>query len=64
MLAIIARFRTLVASDQWCSFRADRGATAVEYSLMASLIAVVIIGAVALFGEQVRVPFEAFVDGL
>lgn len=32
--------------------RGDRGATAVEYALMVSLIAVVIIGAVALFGQN------------
>ncbi|NNM46337.1 Flp family type IVb pilin [Knoellia sp. DB2414S] len=32
--------------------RADHGATAVEYALMVSLIAVVIVGAVALFGQN------------
>jgi Flp pilus assembly pilin Flp len=31
----------------------DRGATAAEYALMASLIAVAIIGAVSLFGQNV-----------
>jgi len=33
--------------------RADRGATAAEYALIASLIAVVIVTAVALFGQAV-----------
>lgn len=34
-------------------FRGDRGATAVEYALMVSLIAVVIIAAVTLFGQNI-----------
>lgn len=34
------------------AMRSDRGATAVEYGLMVGLIAVVIIGAVALLGTQ------------
>lgn len=33
--------------------RADHGATSVEYALMASLIAVVIVAAVTLFGRNV-----------
>ena len=37
--------------------RDDRGATAVEYGLMASLIAVVIIGGVLLFGQSVKALF-------
>lgn len=36
----------------------DAGATAVEYGLMASLIALVIVGAVTLFGSSVRGLFE------
>lgn len=32
----------------------DRGATSVEYALMASLIAVVIVGAVTIFGTNVE----------
>ena len=31
----------------------DRGATAVEYALMATLIAVVLVGVVAIFGQDV-----------
>jgi len=34
-------------------FRGDRGATSVEYALMVSLIAVVIIGSVTAFGINV-----------
>ena len=34
----------------WC--RSERGATAVEYALMVSLIALVIIGSVTLFGQN------------
>ena len=34
--------------------RGDRGATAVEYGLMASLIALVIIAGVTLFGRSVN----------
>jgi len=33
------------------ALRPDRGATAIEYALLASLIAVVIIGAVTLVGQ-------------
>jgi pilus assembly protein Flp/PilA len=33
--------------------RSDRGATAAEYALMVSLVAVVVIGAVAAFGVAV-----------
>lgn len=35
--------------------RDDRGATAVEYGLMVSLIALVIIGSVTAFGQALRV---------
>ena len=37
----------------------DRGATAVEYGLMVSLIAVVIITAVALIGTNLDLMFDA-----
>lgn len=37
--------------------RDDRGATAVEYGLMVSLIAVVIIGAVTLIGTNLNAKF-------
>ena len=35
----------------------ERGATAVEYDLMVGLIAIVIVGAVALFGQAVSALF-------
>ena len=38
--------------------RGDRGATAVEYTIMVSLIARVIIAGVKLFGDQVKGLFE------
>ena len=39
-------------------FQDEAGATAAEYSIMATLIAVVIIGSVFLFVEQVKRLFE------
>jgi len=41
--------------------RGDRGATAVEYSIMVSLIALVIIGGVTYFGKSVRGLFALIV---
>jgi Flp pilus assembly pilin Flp len=38
--------------------RGDSGATAVEYAIMVSLIALVIVGAVTYFGESVTALFE------
>jgi pilus assembly protein Flp/PilA len=43
---------------QGFSFQGDRGATAVEYGLMASLIAVVIVVTVMAFGTSVKGLFE------
>ncbi|HSB20132.1 MAG TPA: Flp family type IVb pilin [Anaeromyxobacteraceae bacterium] len=40
--------------------RDDHGATAVEYAILASLIAVVVAGAVALVGQQVSGFFTSF----
>ena len=40
--------------------RADRGATAAEYSLIAALIAVVIVVSVAAFGQAVLGLFTSF----
>lgn len=42
----------------------DQGATAVEYSLMAGLIAAVIVGAVTLFGLNVLGLFNTLPPGL
>lgn len=44
--------------------RDDQGATAVEYSLMACLIAAVIVGAVTLFGLNVLGQFNTLPSGL
>ena len=40
----------------WC--RSERGATAVEYAIMVSLIALVIVGAVTVFGQNVIQLFQ------
>jgi len=42
--------------------RGDRGATAVEYALMVSLIALVIIVAVVAFGQSVSGLFELIIS--
>lgn len=42
----------------------ERGATAVEYALLASLVAAVIAGTVALIGPALLPGFEAVIDGL
>jgi pilus assembly protein Flp/PilA len=46
------------------SLRDERGATAVEYGLMVSLIAVVIITAVTFLGQDVRDAFQSVVDAI
>lgn len=48
--------RTRMALDS------DEGATAVEYGLMVALIAVVIITAVALLGDNLAVLFDGIAD--
>jgi len=50
MLNLYVKARNLMASDE--------GATAVEYGIMVALIAVVIIAAVTLVGDQLAVVFE------
>jgi pilus assembly protein Flp/PilA len=42
----------------------ESGATAIEYSLIAALIAVGIIGAIQSVGNEVKVPFEDAEAGL
>jgi pilus assembly protein Flp/PilA len=44
--------------------RAERGATAVEYGLMVALIAVVIIGAVTILGENLSDIFTVVGDAI
>lgn len=49
MLTQIVKFQAKVAA-----LRSDRGATAVEYGLMVALIAIVIIVAVTLLGNNLK----------
>lgn len=42
----------------------ESGATAIEYGLIAALIAVVIIGAVTTLGTTIRDKFQAVTDGM
>lgn len=44
--------------------RDERGATAIEYTMIASLIALVIVGALTLLGERVRGIFESVLPSL
>ena len=44
--------------------RSEKGATAVEYGLMVALIAIVIIGAVALLGDNLNALFNDVADSL
>ncbi|WP_245618403.1 Flp family type IVb pilin [Knoellia aerolata] len=46
------------------TLRAEKGATAVEYGLMVALIAIVIIGAVALVGTSLRDLFTTVSNSL
>ncbi|NTU43084.1 MAG: Flp family type IVb pilin [Nitrospirales bacterium] len=45
-------------------FRNEEGASAVEYALIAGLIAVVIIGVVTLLGQNISGVFQAISDAL
>ncbi|MGX1598027.1 Flp family type IVb pilin [Dietzia maris] len=53
--ALMATFQAFL--DDRFENRKDRGATAVEYGLMVGLIAVVIIAAVVLLGDQLNALF-------
>ncbi len=39
--------------------KTDKGVTAIEYGLIAALIAVVIIGSVTLLGDELKITFNA-----
>ncbi len=39
--------------------KSDKGVTAIEYGLIAALIAVVIIGSVTLLGDELKITFNA-----
>jgi pilus assembly protein Flp/PilA len=54
--ALVATLQSMVADR--VEGRKDRGATAVEYGLLVGLIAVVIIGAVVLLGENLSGMFD------
>lgn len=45
-------------------WRDDSGATAIEYGLLAALIAVVIVGAIRLIGTRLQTKFSAVVSAL
>jgi len=62
MLSSIVKFQVKVAA--LLRDRNDRGATAVEYGLMVALIAVVIIGAVTLLGNQLSSLFTGVTSKL
>lgn len=42
----------------------ERGATAVEYGIMVALIAAVIVGLVAILGDQIEAAFQTVIDEL
>ena len=64
MLNPFATLITLVSFAQDRLKREEKGATAVEYGLMVGLIAVVIIGAVTLLGEQLLALFDEITAAL
>ena len=64
MLNTYATLVSLVAFAQDRLKKDEKGATAVEYGLMVGLIAVVIIAAVVLLGEQLRDLFTSITDEL
>jgi pilus assembly protein Flp/PilA len=55
-------FKARIHGRQGFYARGERGATAVEYGLMASLIALVIIVAVTAFGKSVNGLFELVIS--
>jgi len=61
MLCVPRRVRVLLARLATCG---DGGVTSIEYALLASLIAVVISGAVALFGLSVNNLFTGIIGAL
>ncbi|MGO4172201.1 Flp family type IVb pilin [Bosea sp. TAF32] len=44
--------------------RDERGATAIEYAFIASLVSIGIVGAATLIGTRLSVLFEAIIPGL
>jgi pilus assembly protein Flp/PilA len=64
MLSLIATIHTLGFQLKTRLQREEQGATAVEYGIMVGLIAVVIIGVVALLGPQLQAMFQQVSDEL
>jgi pilus assembly protein Flp/PilA len=64
VLNMYATLASLVAFAQDRLKNDEKGATAVEYGLMVGLIAVVIIAAVTLLGEQLNTLFESITTSL
>ena len=64
MLHPFVTLATLVSFAQDRLKREEKGATAVEYGLMVGLIAVVIIAAVTLLGNDLRALFESIAGAL
>lgn len=57
--------RLYAKAQAWLhELREERGATAVEYALMVALIAVVIIAAVTLLGENASEKFDSVADAV
>jgi pilus assembly protein Flp/PilA len=57
MVRLSAKFRAMLATR-------DRGATAVEYGLMVALIAIAIIGAVTLLGDNLTSLFNSIAGAI
>lgn len=60
MKTIIAIYSLITSPKQ----DSDRGATVVEYALLVALIALVVIGAITIFGEQLADFFGGLGDNL
>lgn len=62
MLRLLPFLWSLLAAKIHTHINSDRGASAVEYGLLVALIAVVIIGAVTLLGENLDATFQNVAD--
>lgn len=61
----LASIQPITAASRFLAFwRNDHGATAIEYALIASLIAVVIIGAVTTLGTSVSAMFTTTAEAI
>ncbi|MFS4505182.1 Flp family type IVb pilin [Clavibacter sp. Sh2141] len=64
MLSLLVSLQSLLVTTKDRLSREEEGATAVEYGLIIGLIAVVIIGVVALLGPQLAAMFQGVSDKL